>query len=65
MADMNHTGSQEDIISDWQPGVEIAEAPCLMPLAVVYLPVSLQTEGGPLAGSLLSLVFPRVQSFVL
>lgn len=70
MADMNHPGSQEDMVSDWQPGhslvgevsgVEIAEVPCLLPLAVVYLPVSLQ--GGRATGLLL-LVFP-LQSFVL
>ena len=51
LADMNHPGSQDDVVSDWQParnlmgdvvsGTEIAVAPCLPPLAVIHLPLCL------------------------
>ena len=51
LADMNHPGSQDDVVSDWQPacnlmgdvvsGTEIAMAPCLPPLAVIHLPLCL------------------------
>ena len=76
--DVNHPGSQEDLVSNWEPahnlvedavsGVEIA--PCLLALAVACLPLCLQRwPGGGVrvwAGPLLyssSLVF--AQSFVL
>ena len=47
LADVNHPGSQEDVVSNWQPahslvedvvsGAEIAVAPCLPALAVTHL----------------------------
>ena len=47
LADVSHPGSQEDVVSDWQPahslvenvvsGAEIAVAPCLPALAVTHL----------------------------
>lgn len=52
LADMNCAVSQEDVVSDWVPthslvgkmvsGAKIAAAPCLLPLAVMYLPLCLQ-----------------------
>ena len=56
MADVNHLGSQEDMVSDWEPhslvadaisGAEIAAAPCLPALAVAGLPLCLQRQEGP------------------
>lgn len=51
LADMNHPGPQDDVVSDWQParnllgdvvsGTEIVVAPCLPPLAVIHLPLCL------------------------
>ena len=53
-ADGNHPGSQEDVVSGWQPaqcllgnmvpGAEIAVVPCLSPLAVLHLSLCLQGE---------------------
>ena len=56
--DVNHPGSQEDVVSSWEPahisvedaisGAEIATVPCLPALAVTSLPLCLQAEGaGP------------------
>ena len=55
LADINHPGCQEDIVSDRQPahslegdavsGAEIEVALCLLPLAVTHLPLCLW--GGP------------------
>ena len=52
LADVNNPGSQEDVVSNWQPahslvedvvsGAEIAVAPCLPALAVTHLPVYLR-----------------------
>ena len=56
LADVNHLGSQEDVVSNWEPhslvedaisGAEIAAAPCLLTLAVVGLPLCLQRWEGP------------------
>ena len=74
LVDVNHSGSQEDVVSSWEPahslvehaqisGAEIAAAPCLLALAVASLPLcSGRAEAGlQLASS--PLVF--TQSFVL
>ena len=52
LADVSHPGSQEDVVSNWQPahslvedvvsGAEIAVAPCLPALAVTHLYLCLQ-----------------------
>ena len=49
LADVNHPGSQEDMVSNWEPadnlvadvvsGDEIAAAHCLVALAVEHLPL--------------------------
>ena len=64
LADVNHPESQDDAVSDWQPshnlardvvsGNEIAVAPCLLPLAVIHLPLCLW-KGVEKAASLLTL----------
>ena len=51
LADVNHPGSQEDMVSNWEPadslvedtvsGAEIAVVPCLVALDVEHLPLSL------------------------
>ena len=74
LVDVNHPGSQEDLVSNWEPahnlvedavsGVEIA--PCLPALAVACLQLwpggGVRVWAGPLLSSS-SLVF--TQSFVL
>ena len=59
LVDVNSPGSQEDMVSNWEPvhslvedvisGAEIAAAPCLPALAVTHLPLCLrgQWEGVP------------------
>ena len=51
LADVNHAGSQEDEVNNWEPAhslvedvvsVEIAAAPCLPALDVARLPLCLQ-----------------------
>ena len=52
LADVNHLGSQEDEVSNWEPapslvedvisGAKIAAAPCLPALAISGLPLCLQ-----------------------
>ena len=64
LADVNHPGSQKDMVSNWQPtpslvevavsGAEIAPAPCLPTLAVTHLPLCLQ-RGRAISGSGLAL----------
>ena len=74
LADVNHPGYQEDMVSNWEPAhrlvenavseAEIGAAYCLQALAVTSLPLCLQWWGGPcmhLASS--PLVF--TQCFVL
>ena len=66
LADVNHLGSQEDEVSNWEPahslvedvisGAEIAAAPCLRALAVSRLPLCLQ-GGRALYGSWLALLW--------
>ena len=70
LADVNHPGSQEDVVSSWESahsfmedaisGAEIVAAPCLLALAITSLPLCLWVRG-ELASS--PLVF--AQSFVL
>jgi len=70
LADVNHPGSQEDVVSSWESahsfvedaisGAEIVSAPCLLALAITSLPLCLWVRG-ELASS--PLVF--AQSFVL
>ena len=57
LADVNHPGSQEDVVSSWEPaqslvenvfsGAEIAAAPCLLALAVEKLSLCLPAGEGP------------------
>ena len=66
LADVNHLGSQEDEVSNWEPahslvedvisGAEIAAAPCLLALAVSRLPLCLR-GGRALCGSWLALLW--------
>ena len=56
LADVNHPGSQEDVVSSWEPahslvedalsGAEIVAAPCLPALAVTSLPLCLWERRG-------------------
>ena len=74
LADVNRPGSQEDLVSNWEPahslvedaisGAEIVIALCLLALAVAHLPLCLQLgEGASLQPASSPLVF--AQSFVL
>ena len=55
LADVNHTGSQEDVVSNWEPAHSLVEdafsgakiALCLTTLAVARLPLCLQWGNGP------------------
>ena len=54
LADSNHPGSQEDLISNWEPAHSLVEdavsgaeiAPCLPALAVAHLPLCLRPGEG-------------------
>ena len=58
LADVNHQGSQECMVSYWEPahylvedvasGAKTAIAPCLLSLAITYLSAS--GDGGPYRG---------------
>ena len=66
LVDVNNSGSQEDMVSSWEPAhslVEDAAAPCLLVLTVAGLPFCLQVESDRLAVASSPLVF--TQSFVL
>ena len=49
LADVNHPGSQEDLVSNWEPAHNLVEdalsgaeiAPCFLALAVAHLPLCL------------------------
>ena len=64
LADVNHTGSQEDVVSNWEPAHSLVEdafsgakiALCLTTLAVARLPLCLQWGNG-LAHSQLALLW--------
>ena len=57
LADVNRPGSQEDLVSNWEPahslvedaisGAEIVIAPCLLALVVASLPLCLRRGDGP------------------
>ena len=59
LADVNHPGPQEDLVSNWEPAHSLVEdavsgaeiAPCLLALAVTHLPLCLwQGMGQSAAG---------------
>ena len=68
LADVNHPGSQEDLVSSWEPAhslaegaisvAEIAAASCLLALAVGSLPLCLQAGRGRYAALLWYLLNP-------
>ena len=75
LADVNCSGSQENVVSCWEPahslvedgvsGAKIAEAPCLPALAVTHLPLCLgEVEGGGACMQLVSSPLVFAQSFV-
>ena len=53
LVDVSHPGSQEDLVSNWEPDHNLVEdavsgakiAPCLLALAVAHLPFCLQWWG--------------------
>ena len=55
LADVNHTGSQKDLVSNWEPAHSLVEdavsepkiAPCLSAPAVAHLPLCLKQGDGP------------------
>ena len=54
LADVNHPGFQEDLVSNWEPAHNLVEdaisraeiAPCLPTLAITHLPLCLQRGNG-------------------
>ena len=60
LADINHPGSQEDLVSNWEPACSLVEdaisgaefAPCLKALAATRLPPCLPASSGGWAGLL-------------
>ena len=60
LGDVNHPGSQEDLVSNWEPACSLVEdaisgaefAPCLLALAVARLPLCLQWGEGPVLSRL-------------
>ena len=66
LVDVNHPGSQDDMVSSWEPAHSLAEdaaAPCLLVLTVAGLPICLQVGSDRLVVASSPLVF--TQSFVL
>ena len=65
LADVNHLGSQEDLVSNWEPTRSLVEgtisrgeiAPCLLALAVTRLPLCLQWVEGPICSQLALLCY--------
>ena len=65
--DVNHLGSQEDVVSSWEPshslvddaisGAEIAAAPCLPALVITSLPLCLHVGRGRYADRLALLCY--------
>ena len=55
LADVNRPGSQEDLVSNWEPAHHLVEnfvsgvktVPCLLALAVTCLPLCLRQGNGP------------------
>jgi len=74
LADVNHPGSLEDLVSNWEPAHSLVEdavtgaeiVPCLLALAVTRLPFCFQ-QGDGLVHSRLAASSPLVfaQSLVL
>ena len=64
LVDVKHPGSQEDLVSNWEPTYFLVEdavsgaeiAPCLLALAVTHLPLYLQ-QGEGLVCSRLALLW--------
>jgi len=60
LADVNHPGSKEDLVSNWEPAHSLVEdatsgaeiAPCLPALAFICLPLCLWQRGGPVHSQL-------------
>ena len=60
LADVNHPGSQEDLVSNWEPAQSLVEdaisgaeiAPCLPALAVAHLPLCFWCGEGPVCSRL-------------
>ena len=73
LADVNHPGSQEDLVSNWEPAYSLVEdaisggkiSPCLLALAVACLPLCLWLGNGPVRSQLALLWCLLSQSFVL
>ena len=68
--EVNHPGSQEDVVSSWETahslvedavsGAEIVAAPCLLALAVTRLPLCLLVGRGWYTASKLSFGIHRI-----
>ena len=62
LEDVNHEGSQEDLVSNWEPAHSLVEdtisgakiAPCLLALAIACLPLCFQHGMGWSTAGLLS-----------
>ena len=60
LVDVNRPGSQEDLVSNWEPAHSLVEnaisgaeiAPCLLALVVAHLPLCLQLGDGPVHSQL-------------
>ena len=65
LADVNHTGSQKDLVSNWEPAHSLVEdafsgakiGPCLPALAVAHLPLCLRWGNGPVHSQLALLLY--------
>ena len=66
LADVSHPGSQEDLVSNWEPTYSLVQdaasgaeiAPCLLALAVAHLPLCFQQGDGPVCSRLALLWYP-------
>ena len=72
LADVNRPGSQEDLVSNWEPAHNLVEdaisgaeiAPCLLALAVTSLPLCLWWENGPVRRQLASSILCSMSVFL-
>ena len=70
--DVNRPGSQEDLVSNWEPAHNLVEdaisgaeiAPCLLALAVTSLPLCLWWENGPVRRQLASSILCSMSVFL-
>ena len=70
LADVNHPGFQEDLVSNWEPAHNLVEdaisgaeiAPCFLALAVAHLPLCLWRGDRPVH-SRLSLLWYLLNNF--